>query len=323
MRNRRPSLFVLLVLMVLSSAHGLASFGDLRLEGGPFLPYRIATARIGNEGGREGTIRLLGLPWEGKPRLLFETTVDAYAEIVEAAFYIDEELRALVVERVSRGEVERGPETPLLRREGESPEEARLSAEMRAFPFPLVETSRGDPPASFALAEDSLESAARKAAGRLFVLPGPGRSILVVLGAFALASVLLGRLRFPKRRTELVLALIFSLAAAGLVVIFLPQQALLYTVALPSADPAARLSGSLVGRNEGGQGWRGRAYGENGEIDFMGILAPRDRRLPLELIAAPDLRFRFDRAPRMILDRGKLWIETDGLTLVWRLHDRS
>lgn len=300
-----------------------------RLDGGPFLPYRINRASLAADEGLLGDLELDGRRWDGTAIPLFRAQLGAQMGRTEIAFYLDEEVRGLEVRLAGVGEP-RVLQLDLTRAEGrEPPGETKLRARMRALDPPLRFAPSARPPARFALEGSDLGSAGVRVAAILFGVP-ISRTPLIFLGLSSLAAALAAALpRSGGRRSALavILPLAAALAVTPLVALLAPPPPTLFRAAFPGHDPSAPVSGVLERRIEertdhtlisyaASQAEAG-ALAQRGRVELVGLSALPEQGIPLEEVAAPGSILRLFPAPVVTNRDGQLRLGGRGFILGW------
>jgi len=312
----------------------------LIIEGGPFLPFRLARASVVSEAGIIGRIRISGLLWDGGRRALFEGDTEALAGRVETAFFLDGEIKSLVVEA-------RGPSGEMSGEASVDPssveEEASIAAlgiPYRGSSSPLAMSVSKSPPLRLALGGGGLQHESFVAASRLFVVPLDRRPLYVVFG-YALLAALIASLRrrervkpiseeptpraLPRGLDFRFVALGLTAIAASATLIFgSPPEASLFSAAFPSPEGGSAVSGELEGSFDSGPGYKRYSWGDasSGAL-LIGLYTPNGSSVPLELIEKKDALYRFEVPPLVRLERDELVVVSPRLRLGWRLHGRE
>ncbi len=324
------------LLALLASAAALAAPG-LRLRGEPFLPYRINHAVASQEDGVLGNLELQGQRWDGSEVTLFRTQVKARSQAVELAFYLDEDIRRLILQVG-------GPETrQVLAVElaaagtGGAVMPAAESAariRMRRLTPPVYLAPGGEAPERFSLPGSELATAGLQASSSLFRIP-VSRTPLWLLGGFAGLALLLAGLPFHFPRGKR-LARLFAVGLATLAILFLvDRRPILFIVAFPgdaegakrSDDPpsfmsGARLSGTLERRVDEQPGYRRVAYlSAQGQVELVGLWAPLAPGLPLGAVVPSGASVRFSVVPLLTMAEGELCIGAQGFVTGWVVHE--
>ncbi|HWQ09283.1 MAG TPA: hypothetical protein VN436_09255, partial [Holophaga sp.] len=202
-------------------AFGLAAAAlaaTIRLEGGPFAPYRINQGRLVLDEGLLGDVELTGRRWSGTRVPLFRTRLAARTQALDLAFYLDEDIRELEV-RTGYGEA-----FPLaLETSSPGPAEAAVRARLHDLEPPVRLASREAGPQRFAFRTRGLPEAGIEAASSLFGVPPP-RAPLVVLGIFG-GIVLAGSVLRSRRQAWAVTVLATAGAAGAVLFLAAPRAA--------------------------------------------------------------------------------------------------
>jgi len=294
-----------------------------RLEGGPFLPYRINHATVSREEGLTGRLELLGQRWDGGKVPLFRTEVEGRTQAVDVVFYLDEDIRSLELRAPGAGPAH----VELVREEGSDPAEAALRQRMRRFNPPAHLETSGTPPERFSLGGTDLGMAGFQASYALFLLP-ISRLPLAPLAGFALVAVFaaaLGR-RGPALRAGAVLA------ATVLGVYLAAPKPTLYRIVFPAEGPEARMSGVVERRIEERPGARHVVYAagqeeggiqaHGGSTELVGLWAPARTGISLEELVPPGARVRFSSPPLATLEHGETRLTAPEFVTGWVLHER-
>jgi hypothetical protein len=301
----------------------------LRLAGGPFLPYRVNHAVANHTDGILGQVELLGRRWDGAWVPLFRTRVVALSQVVELAFYLDEDIRGLEL-RVEGQRAEGITSVDLASGDGQSgpndAEEAALRSRMRGLDPPIRLEPAGDAPERFSLVGSDLVLAGLQASSALFVISA-SRTPLILLGGFVIAALIA---TMVDRRIAKVLIVGMALGAAMAVVYLAAPRPTFISVSFPAAGPEARVSGVVERRVEelpdyrrvtyAGQG-EGTALERAGTVDLVGLWAPVGRGVPLVDIVPPGSRVRFSSPPVATWVDGELRFESKDFITGWVVHE--
>jgi hypothetical protein len=328
----------------------LLAEGDsgVSLRGGPFLPYAIIEAELLLPGGFRGSLLLEGITWEGKAEALFAGRAEAWTESFSLAFYLDEEFRSLRLGLGSSGSPSfRSLEFLLPLEPGGSPAEEAATAALRRLPTPVRSSPRGAPPELLSLNGGSATAAALSAAGEAFAARSGGASMPILALSGLLAALLAGWSGPAAARR--ILAICLSCAALLGLALAYPGEALLYRIALPSAE--GRLEGSFRLAESRAPGLRTLAWGVDGaaaqppglsspgvsspglsspglsspglsapSLELVGIDAPEGAGLDPSFLAGAGDRLRFARAPLFRGGAAGNRLESNGFLCGWVLH---
>jgi len=313
----RPACLALMLSVSAQTAPGL------RLEGGPFLPYRINRATAIREEGFSGSLELVGLRWDGGRVPLSRSEVEGRIQAVALAFYLDEDIRSL--ELAARGEA------PLrLDLAGEpalGAAETDVRKRMRGFDPPAHLEAAGTPPERFSLGGADLVMAGFQASYALFSLPVswvPLAPLAGLAGVAVVASAL--------GRRGAVLSGVAALATTLLVVPLAAPRPMLYRVVFPGEGPETRVSGVVERRIEERAGYRqvvyaagqaeGSVYPQAGSAELVGLWAPGGTGLPVEEVVPSEALVRFSTPPLAISGRGGTRLSAPDFVTGWVLHAR-
>lgn len=344
------------LLALLASAAALAAPG-LRLRGEPFLPYRINHAVAFHEGGVLGNLELQGQRWDGSEVTLFRTQVKARSQAVALAFYLDEDIRRLIL-RVG------GPETRQvlaveLAAAGAGGaampvDEIAACIRMRRLTPPVYLAPGGEAPERFSLLGSDLATAGLQASSSLFRIP-VSPTPLWLLGGFAGFALILAVLPFHSRRGKR-LARLIAVGMATLAILFLvDRRPILFSVTFPGDDPdvvsglgpdttwgstrgdaegakrpggppsfmsGARLSGTFERLVDEQPGYRRIAYlAAQGQVELVGLWAPLAPSLPLGAVVPPGAWARFSAVPLLTMAEGEVFIGAQGFVTGWVVHE--
>jgi len=273
-----------------------SSFGEPRLvlEAADLGPWHIVHARVESDSPIEAPVFIIGKTWDGGSRILFERASAPGLPSFEAAFWIDDGIRAVSLaigkERVPTGEeIAVAPASP---------------AENTPPQPPFHSPRNGRPSPTFSPRASDLEAAGRAASEGLFVSEPPLMSamFLSLLCAASLAVVSSRRRGRGKAsggkgeaiRIAAATAASALLGAAALAA--LPPNRELDIVAFPRG---ASFSGSYQLATQSREGWTLRIWGEGPNRLFFARLAP-GRDLPLDLVDREGSLIRFSEAPIVI-----------------------
>ena len=331
------------------AAPGSSGGSDLRLEGGPFLDYRINRARLLSDSGIEGLVRVEGRLWDGRSVDLFAARAAASTGAMDIAFYLDEGMRGFEVlvdgpVGTERLEVDLATET------ASEPATAGSAPTAGGGRTEVVALLRGlEPPTRVALGpplppaidiENSSLSGAGSRALSAFARPAPRRAwpILLLLAAVGIVAAGVPRPEGRRRR----LALILPCAAAASATVGLAFAAApvstLFVAVFPAYRASAPLSGVLDRRVEPRAGYSlvsyapGQAEGKSqaalpvparpgGSIELLGIAAPVERGIPLDDLDQLGSDLRFASPPSITSRGGRLLVGADELLTGWVVHD--
>ncbi|HNX31523.1 MAG TPA: hypothetical protein PKM35_07955 [Holophaga sp.] len=297
-------------LALLLAAAATASPG-LRLEGGPFRPYRINRAAVVDDEGLLGRLELWGLRWDGARVLLFRAPVAARTRSLDADFYLDEDIRNLevVVDEPGAGRSATfeaaAPGTP-------DPAEAALRLRMRGLEAPLLIVQHGDGPAAFDFRGSDVVTAAFQASSALFTLP-VDRAPLLLLGAFALVALAASASRRREARALVILAAlgttaaVFSLAA---------PRAVLFSLVFPDG----KVPGTVRRTVREAPGCTRIAYVDaegSGGLELVALRAPAGTGIPVDDVVPPGGQVRFSSPPTIT---GERLMTSEAFTTGWVLH---
>jgi hypothetical protein len=271
-------------------------FGEPRLvlDAGDLRPWRIVHARVESDSPIDAPVFIIGSTWEGGSRLLFERNSAPGLPSFEAAFWIDDGIRAVSL-AIGKDGAPAGGEIAVT--DGE-PAEAPP-------PQPPFHSPRdGRPSPTFSPRASDLEAAGRAASERLFVSEPPIMSA-IFLSLLCVASLAIGsskRKGKGKASSGKAVAIRFAAAAAASALLgaaalaALPPNRELDLVAFPRG---ASFSGSyqLVTMNR--EGWTTRTWGEGPNRLFFARVAP-GRDLPLDLVDREGALIRFSEPPIVV-----------------------
>ena len=290
----------------------LASPG-LRLEGGPFLPYRINQAVAVDDDGLLGILELQGLRWDGSRVPLFRTRVAALSQSVELAFYLDEDFRGLEL-RGDGPSSHRAASLDLAAAGTLGAEETALRVRMRGLAPPVHFAPDVNAPPRFALLGTDLVTAGFQASSALF-----GRSIsrlpLMLLGAFTLAAWIASIIPPTTRRGRVWVRAVSAgtaLVATVAVVYLAAPRAVFYSVAFPASGVVERRTEELPGYTR--VAYRGPGAGT---VELVGLWAPLATGVPVRDVVPVDAWVRFS-SPPLVLGEGVL-VSKDFVT-GWVIH---
>lgn len=291
-------------------------------------PWHLVHARVVDDVPIEDRIAVIGTTWEGDRRLLFETDDAPGMSSFEIAFWLDDGIKSVALERGIGDEAEAGPSLAVA---------ADRSSDLPELPFHAA--MAGYPPGGFTVPSADLSSAGRAAAADLFVSPSPSLSVLILLallpavaGLSALAS------RLPRNRgdrgakrsgrpmaTALASGLALSILAAALAISALPPSKELFVVGFEGSGAGVK-AGELVISERGG--WHVLEWGK-GPLRLLGARLLPGRRLPLDLVeegGTTVLAAAFSPVPVVVRsadgDGGDaLYLEADGFLTGWLRHE--
>lgn len=300
---------------------------DVRLDGGPFLPYRINQAVLADATGMEGTVEIVGRRWDDTRVPLFRTRLTAVSESVKACFYLDEDIRAL---EVTRGE---GEAIFMLDLAAEqrglvaTDEDTALRDRMRALAPPVHTTPGGEAPSRFTLMGSDLGMAGFQAASTLFRWSPPPAPALVLLG-FSLIAALIAAIQAPTRRGKLAkqfLLVVLVLGGSATVLLLGRPKAILFRVAFPRTEAAAQLSGVLERRTEELDGYQRVTYStdrkeEDAPVQLIGVWAPPGTTLPMRDALPEGAAVRFSRPPCIELEGSEYQLMGQWFVTGWVDH---
>jgi hypothetical protein len=304
--------------------------GGLRLVGGPWLPYRFATAKLEAQEGITGTVSVTGTYWDDSSRLLFSARSRAWSASFDLAFYVDEDLKSLDI----RAETAAGPRelsvdlsAAALAEAAPGAEEVARRAAMRALPFPYLNPHVGRPPAKVAFTSVDLRAAAIQATEACLVREPPIAS-LAALAVLALLAGLLGslwpaparrgsakerlagtglpppRLLGPARLAVALLALAATLA-------LLPATPLLTRVELPRPDATGGYRAVLEARRGMAASVRVTDFAPSGDpgpggshLALIAAATPGPRGIALDLVVPAGRDCVFSSRPLVTLREG-------------------
>lgn len=303
-----------LLLAFLLAVAAVAAPG-LRLEGDPFLPYRINHGVAADEDGLIGTLELLGLRWDGARIPLFRAPVGARSQSVELDFYLDEEFRGLELRIGS----ERSVSIPLADVGLVDAEEAALRLRMRGLVPPTHISPEARSPQSFQLLGSDPLAAGSLAASELFGLP-VSRLPLAPLGVFAAVTLLLSAIPWAvrgRRRIAWGVMAGASIGATLLVVHLGAPRPRVFSVAFPGAGGASRVER----RTDEQPAYTRVTYSGAGAgpVELIGLWAPTGTGIPVAEVVPAEARVRFS-APPLIAGEGR-FLSRDFVT-GWVVHAR-
>jgi len=345
-----------LVLALVASATALAASG-LRLGGEPFLPYRINHAVASQADGVLGKLELQGQRWDGSKVTLFRTRVKARSQAVALAFYLDEDIRRLILqvgapETLQALVVELAPAGAgggVM-----TAEESAVRIRMRRLTPPVYLAPTGKAPQRFTLPGSELATAGLLAASSLFWIP-ISPVPLGLLGGFTGLALLITVLPAGARGWK-PLARVFATGMATLAILFLAdRRPTLFSVTFPGDMPDVvaglgpastwgssrggaegakrlggppsimsdtRLSGTFEGRVDLQPGYRRVAYlAGQGSVELVGLWAPSGPGLPLETVLPPGALVRFSAVPLLTMADGAFHIGAKGFVTGWVVHE--
>ena len=328
MRIRSGCLAMVLSLVVQASP-------SLRLDGGPFLPYRINHATATSSEGLFGSVELLGQRWDGTRVPLFRTHVTARSQAVELVFYLDEDIRGLELQVDGQG-MEEPVSIDLAASEGKSgavdESETVLRNRMRGLDPPIHLAPDGDPPQRFSMVGSDPIMAGFQASYALFSI-SVSRAPLVPLGGFILVTMFAAAITPSTRRRQIIARAITIFVVLGVTVaiVFLAvPRPTLFSVAFPTDRPDARISGVLERRIEELPGYtrvtyaagQGEGFGamESGNVELVGLWAPAGRGVPMADIVPSGSLVRFSVPPLATLLDGELMFGSKDFVTGWVVH---
>lgn len=327
MRLRTVSLILLLSVAAMASP-------DLRLEGGPFLPYRINHAVASDAEGMLGSLELAGQRWDGSRVTLFRTFLKARSEAVDLVFYLDEDIRGLELKVEGQGTV-RTSSVDLAAGEGRSGAitegEVEARDRMRRLDPPVHLTPEGSASERFSLMGSDVVMAGFQASS-LFGLP-VSRVPLLLLGGFALLALAAAAIPSDTTRGKVwarTLAIVASLGATIAVVLLTAHRPTLFTVAFADDGPGARVSGVLERRIDELPGYTRMAYAAGQEegpglpkpdqVELVGIWAPTDGGIPVTDVVPPGSLVRFSSPPTATVAEGEALLGSKDFITGWVVH---
>ncbi len=290
---RPTGVFPLATALLLAAA---SIFGEPRLvlDAGDLRPWRIVHARVESDSPIDAPIFIIGSTWEGGSRLLFERNSAPGLPSFEAAFWIDDGIRAVSL-AIGKDRAPGGGEIAVT--EG-------AAAEAPPPQPPFHSPRNGRPSPTFSPRASDLEAAGRAASERLFVSEPPFMSA-IFLSLLCLASLAIASSRRTARakssgsKGE---AIRFAAAAAAAVLLgaaalaALPPNRELDIVAFPRG---ASFSGSYQLVTVDREGWATRTWGEGPNRLLFARLGP-GRDLPLDLVDREGSLIRFSEAPVVV-----------------------
>lgn len=266
---------------------------SLRLEGGPFLPYRVNQAVAVDDEGLFGRLELLGLRWDGRRIPLFRTQVAARSQSVALVFYLDEDIRGLELQ--SEGPGSNATAALDLAAVGTiGAEETLLRTRMRGLKPPVHRSPEEYAPGRFVLSGSDLASAGFQASSALFG-HAASRVPLLPLGAFVLAVWVIASISpaAGRRRTILRVVTAATVVTVAIAVVYLAvPKPRLFKVAFPKTGVVERKTFewpeyTLV------------VYTgpEAGTVELVGFWAPLGTGIPVADVVPPGARVRFSVPP--------------------------
>jgi len=310
----------LAVMLALGAA--LPARADTRLEGGPWLPYRINRAKVAGDEPFKGLVELRGRLWDGSSRLLFRSEATARTRTMPIAFYADEEIRSLELAIDGREAARAASLDPL------PPGEADR---MRALVPPQRLAAGRNAPASLALEGAVAAQAGARIASRAFVprMPVEALAVLAVSALAAAAAAALGRRDGRRSGASVALALAAALGGATGAALAATPAPTLYRAALPLEEPSTPLWGTIYRTETPFDGWRlvecrteNAQDGESGKrLVLLGIASGAGRGIPLEPLGEPDRPIRLSAAPLIVGREGSFLVESEYFLMGWAIHE--
>jgi len=331
---RRTVLSLVFTGLVALGQTGISAEPHLLFAPGALGPWRIVHARVESDGPMTTKVSIFGRTWEGGRRLLFTTDGSPGLASFAAAFWLDDDIAAVVLDTGSGEDIRKGRETAV-------PTEAHVVPPE----LPFHEPRSGRIASSFSPNTGDLGTTASEASDLLFVSKPPLASALLLLILFAVTLVIAifrgGRQRgSPPPRgilLEMAAGLLLSLGFGAAALVALPSEREFFAVALgapPSATGAGTLPGAARPADAAGPtraarpaaalklresvrgGWTLREWGD-GPRRLVGIRLAPGRRFPLELLDRPGRTVRFSSPPFVVRGTDGLYLAGDRFVTGW------
>ncbi len=310
-----------------------------RLEGGPFLPYRINAATLKDPSGLIGEMRLEGRSWDGSRLPLFEGRNAASSSSAELHFYLDEDIRSLVLTAADASgqvSIELDLSAEENRQGALGPAELAERDRMRALSIPPRLAAPISPEGgSLVLEASDILAAARLASSRFFAPQRPPIAITVLaISALGLALASLLRRGGPRLRgAGIGLGIALALAGAIVAAAMAAPGPWLFRAAFPPAAQGSQVSGVLERRLELRPGYTlvsfapGEAESSPAPLQkwpallFIGFSTSGAAGIPLAELGPEGSLMRLSPAPMVSSRGGSMTLRSGSFTTGWIVNE--